>query len=134
MNRVTILGRLTRDVDHRNINDDTRVAKFTVVTEERVKNKKSGEWEGKSTFHEIDAWNSHAKFMENFKKGSVISIVGSIFNDNYEDKDGKKVYKNRIRVRELSFVPREYTGEKKAVTATTATTATTEKQAADAPL
>ncbi len=113
MNTVTLVGRLSRDVDQRTISEDKRVAKFTIVTEERVK--KNGEWQNVSTFHEIDAWNSRAKFLENFKKGDVIEVIGSIFNDNYEDKDGKKVYKNRIRANGLSFVPRAYKNDTETV-------------------
>ena len=109
MNEVSLVGRLIRDVKHITVSDTAEVAKFTIVTEEGIKSK-DGEWSTKGTFHEIDAWNGQARFMKNFSKGSVISVSGSIFNDEYE-KDGVKFYKNRIRANRLTYVPTAYTKE-----------------------
>lgn len=61
-----------------------------------------------NTFISCAAWNETASFiLRNFQSGDPIEIVGSIINESWE-KDGTKQYKDCVRIREVSFVPRQY--------------------------
>ena len=61
-----------------------------------------------NTFVSCVAWNETASFiLRDFRSGDSIEIAGSIINESWE-KDGIKHYKNRVRIREVGFVPRPY--------------------------
>ncbi len=109
MNKVILLGTVSREPEIIEINENAKVAKLSVVTQERFKNKDTDKYENRPTFVEVDAWNGLATFVQNnFGKGKAIIVEGKLFNDNYEDKEtGKKVYRMRVRADKINFVPRD---------------------------
>ena len=106
MNNITMVGRLTRDPEIRQAGN-TDVCRFAIAVD-RGKDK-----DGQKIADFIDwvAFGRTAQLINQFfHKGDGIGIVGHIQNDNYTDKDGKKVYRNTQIVDRISFLPSSRTG------------------------
>ena len=101
MNKVQLMGRLTRDADMRTTANGISVCNFTVAVNRRFKNA-DGEYE--ADFINCVAWRQTAEIIcKHFSKGSQIGIVGNIQTRNYE-KDGQRVYITEVAVEEVHFV------------------------------
>lgn len=103
MNKVTLIGRLTKDPDISAVGaNQTPCAKFTLAVDRRFKDASGNRV---TDFIPCVAWKTTAQFIGNyFNKGMRIGVVGSIQTRNYDDKDGKKVYVTEIMVDEAEFV------------------------------
>ena len=102
MNKVILMGRLTRDPDVRYSQGDPQVAvaRYALAVNRRFK--KEGEQD--ADFINCIALGKNGEFAEKFlKKGMQISIVGRIQTGSYTDKDGKKVYTTDVVVDEHYF-------------------------------
>lgn len=101
MNKVILIGRLTKDVDFRKGDNDKVSARFNLAVNRRFKNA-NGDTE--ADFPSCVAFGKTAEFINNyFKKGSAIAITGRIQTGSYE-KDGVKVYTTDVFVEEAEFV------------------------------
>lgn len=101
MNKVILIGRLTKDVDFRKGDNDKVSARFNLAVNRRFKNA-NGDTE--ADFPSCVAFGKTAEFINNyFKKGSAIAITGRIQTGSYE-KDGAKVYTTDVFVDEVEFV------------------------------
>ena len=84
LNHVTIMGRLTNDVELRRINSGKAVASFTIACD------KPGKDNGAS-FIPCVAWEKTGEFINQyFSKGSAIALEGRIESRQYETRDGQK--------------------------------------------
>ena len=103
MNKVVLMGRLTRDVEVRyTTQENMMVAIFTLAVNRR--NARKEEDRPQADFINIVAWNKNAEFANKyFKKGQQVAVVGRIQTRNYDDKDGKKVYVTEVVAEELYF-------------------------------
>lgn len=96
MNRVDIVGRLTRDVEVRYAGD-TAVARFNVAVDRKGK-------KGEADFISCVSFGKTAEFLEKyFKKGMRIGLSGRIQTGSYE-KDGQKIYTTDVVAEEVEFV------------------------------
>ena len=101
MNKVILIGRLTKDVDFRKGDNDKASARFNLAVNRRFKNA-NGDTE--TDFPSCVAFGKTAEFINNyFKKGSAIAITGRIQTGSYE-KNGAKVYTTDVFVDEAEFV------------------------------
>lgn len=89
LNKVFIMGRLTRDPELRHTQGGTAVASFSLAVERDFKDKQTGE---KATdFIDVVAWRNTAEFVSRyFTKGRMSVVVGSLQIRSWEDKDGNK--------------------------------------------
>lgn len=102
MNKVILMGRLTRDPEVRYSQGDSpvAVARYSLAVNKRFK--KPGEAD--ADFINCVAFGKSAEFVEKFlKKGQMISVVGRIQTGSYTDKDGKKIYTTDVVVEEHFF-------------------------------
>lgn len=99
MNKVVLMGRLTRDVELRYTqSSNIPVANFTIAV-----NDNSGK-EKKTYFFNIVAWNKTGEFVSRyFKKGQQVGIIGKITNRTFEDKNGNKKEVTEILAEEVYF-------------------------------
>lgn len=105
MNKVTLLGRITKDIELRQTAGGTAVASFTVAVNRRF----AKEGQQQADFINCVAWKQQAEFISKyFSKGSMIAIVGNIQTRTWDDNEGKKHYATEVIVDEVYF-----TGEKK---------------------
>jgi single-strand DNA-binding protein len=102
VNKVVLLGRLGKDPEVKFTPQGTPVAKFTLATNERFKDK-AGEWQDRTEWHNVTAWQRTAEIVgEYLKKGSQVYIEGSLRTHSWDDKtSGQKKYMTEIVVNEL---------------------------------
>lgn len=111
MNKVFLIGRLTKDVEERR-KEDKVLATFTVAVDEVVKN--NGVPEKTAQFIECVAFDNLASNMVKYtKKGSQVAVEGKINNYSYAHKDGTTKNYYRILVSSVQFLePRKVEEEK----------------------
>ena len=101
MNKVILIGRLTRDPETRYGGPtNTAIARFSIAVDRRFKR------EGQPTadFFNCTAFGRTGEFVEKYlRKGTKILLEGEIQNDNYTNKDGNMVYSVRVIVNNIEF-------------------------------
>ena len=106
MNKVILLGNLTRDPEIRYSQGEKQmaVARFSLAVNRRFAN----DGETNADFFNCTAFDKTAEFIEKyFRQGSRMSLVGRIENNNYTNKNGEKVYSVQIMVEEDEFAERK---------------------------
>lgn len=99
MNRVLMMGRLTKDPDIRMTQNNKAVASFTIAVDRRFKQ------DGQPTadFFNCTAFGKTAEFVEKYlTKGVKVVICGELRNNHYE-KDGVKHYSEQIMIESIEF-------------------------------
>lgn len=107
MNKVQLVGRLTKDAEVRYSQGDSQmaIARFTVAVDRRGKN-------NEADFISCVAFGKTAEFIEKyFSKGNRIGICGHIQTGSYTDKDNKKVYTTDVIADEAEFVESKSSAE-----------------------
>jgi single-strand DNA-binding protein len=100
-NSVRLVGNLGMDPEVKSFDNNRKLAKVSIATNETYKNDK-GEKITDTQWHNLVAWGSQAKFAEDFlKKGDEIAIEGKLSSRSYVDKDGNKKYITEIVVNEF---------------------------------
>lgn len=102
INKVILLGRLTRDVEVRYTStDNTLVATFGLAVNRKIIRQSE---ERQADFFNIIAWSKIGEFCKNyFKKGQQVAIIGRLRTRRYEDKDGKTVFITEVIAEECYF-------------------------------
>lgn len=101
MNKVILGGRLTADCELKQTPQGVSVATFTIAVNRRT----SKEQEQQADFINCVAWRNTAEFISKyFKKGSSISIVGSIQTRSWTDNNGNNRYATEVKADEAYFV------------------------------
>jgi single-strand DNA-binding protein len=102
VNKVILLGNLGKDPDVKYTPQGTPVAKFSLATNERYKDK-DGNWQDRTEWHNITAWGRTAEIAgEYLKKGRQVYIEGSLRTHSWDDKQsGQKKYMTEIWVNDL---------------------------------
>jgi single-strand DNA-binding protein len=102
VNKVILLGNLGKDPEVKYTPSGTPVAKFTLATNERFKDK-DGQWQDRTEWHNITAWSRTAEIVgEYLKKGSKVYVEGSLRTHSWDDKQsGQKKYMTEIVVNDL---------------------------------
>lgn len=94
INNVTLVGRLTRDVEVKYTQNGTAVASFTLAVNRNFKNQ-NGEIE--ADFINCVIWRKPAETMAQYThKGSLIGVVGKLQTRSYDDKNGQRVYVTEV--------------------------------------
>ena len=102
LNKVMLIGRLTRDPEVRTFSNGGKVAKFGFAVNNRRKNQQSGQWEDEPVFLDVEAFNRgdfsrQADLVEQYLgKGRQVFIEGHLKLDSWTSQDGQK--RNRIVV------------------------------------
>ncbi|EPU1811122.1 single-stranded DNA-binding protein [Listeria monocytogenes] len=102
MNRVVLVGRLTKDPDLRYTPAGVAVATFTLAVNRTFTNQ-NGERE--ADFINCVVWRKPAENVANFlKKGSMAGVDGRVQTRNYEDSDGKRVFVTEVVAESVQFL------------------------------
>jgi single-strand DNA-binding protein len=102
VNKVILIGNLGKDPEIKYTPSGVPVAKFSLATNERYKDK-AGEWQDRTEWHNIVVWQRLAEIVgEYVKKGSKIYIEGRLQTSSWEDKQsGEKKYRTEIIAQDL---------------------------------
>lgn len=119
MNKVILIGRLTKDPEVKNTASQTALCNFTIAVDRRFKDPNG---QRQTDFINCVAWRQTASFIGSyFHKGNRIAITGSIQTRTYDDNQGQKRYVTEVVVDEAEFVESANSGSR-------------ENQAAPAPV
>lgn len=105
MNKVNLVGRLTKDVTPNYSTGENANAncRFTVAVNRKFKNKETGQYD--ADFISCVAFGKTCEFIAKyFHKGDPIGISGNIRTGSYTNKDGIKVYTTDVYVDDAEFV------------------------------
>ena len=111
VNKVILVGNLGKDPELKYTPSGTPVAKFSLATGDRFKDK-DGQWQDRTEWHNITAWARTAEIAgEYLKKGNRVYIEGSIRTHSWDDKQsGQKKYMTEIVVNDLVLLDRKGEG------------------------
>ncbi|HHL0331698.1 single-stranded DNA-binding protein [Listeria monocytogenes] len=108
MNRVVLVGRLTKDPDLRYTPAGAAVATFTLAVNRPFTNQQG---EREADFINCVVWHKPAENVANFlKKGSLAGVDGRVQTRNYEGNDGKRVYVTEIVAESVQFLESKQNG------------------------
>ncbi len=110
-NKVIIMGRLTRDVELKSVNNGTSLAQIGIAVNERRKTR-DGTWQDDVHFVEVTFWGKQAEVLSQYmEKGQPLLIEGRLKQDRWES-DGQKHSRLKVHGEKFSFVgPRQHGSE-----------------------
>ena len=108
MNKVFLMGRLTRDPEVRYTQtrngDQMAIGRFSIAVDRRFAKRSGDPNEATADFFNCTAFGKLGEFVEKYlKQGIKIVVSGRIQNDNYTNKNGEKVYSVQIMCEEIEF-------------------------------
>ena len=109
MNKVCLIGRLTKDIELKTTQSNVKVANFTLAVNRRFV--KEGQ-EQTADFINIIAWGKTAEFCNKyFSKGLQIGVTGRIQTRTWDDDEGKKHYVTEVVAEEVDFADGKRTNQ-----------------------
>lgn len=104
LNKVLLIGNLTRDPEVRLTPSGQPVASFTVATNRRWKDRQTDDWKDAVEFNDIVAWGRWAEWAErSIKKGKRVYVEGRLQTRSWEGQDGVKRNKTEIIATDLGL-------------------------------
>lgn len=101
MNKLTIIGNLTRDPETRTVGPDKTVCSFTVAVNRR--NHREGQPE--ADFFRVSAWDKLGDNCQRYlAKGRKVAVVGPVSVSSYEAKDGGTRFSLDVRAEDVEFL------------------------------
>ena len=110
MNKVIMMGRLTRDPETRYSTGDNpmAIARFSIAVDRRFK--RNGD-EQTADFFNCVSFGKQGEFVEKYlRKGTKVLVEGELRNDNYTNKNGEKVYSMNIVTNNIEFAESKNAG------------------------
>jgi len=99
MNRITLIGRITRDLELKQTKSGKNVCEFGIAVN---RDKDSAD------FINIQSWNNQAENLVKYQgKGSLISVDGSLRVDNYTKEDGTKTSRTYVLANNIEYLERK---------------------------
>ncbi len=98
MNKVILLGRLTKDPEVKYTQESMAIARFSLAVDRRSKKEQSAD------FISCVAFGKQGEFAEKYlNKGTKVCVLGHIQTGSYTNKDNQKVYTTDVVVEEYDF-------------------------------
>lgn len=102
MNKVFLIGRLTRDPELRYTGNNTAVASFSLAVQRNFANQQG---EREADFFNIVVWRKQAENVKNYlTQGSQVAIEGRLQTRNYDDANGQKRYVTEVVADNVEFI------------------------------
>ncbi len=102
MNKVILIGNLTKDPELATTNSGVSVCRFSVAVQRRFQN---AEGEREADFFNIVVWRALGETCHKFlKKGAKCCVTGRLQNSSYEASDGSKRYTTEVIADEVEFL------------------------------
>jgi len=109
MNKVFLIGNLTKDPELSTTNSGISVCRFTLAVQRRFTN---SEGERETDFLNVTVWRGQAENCSKYlRKGSKACVTGSIQTRSYDAQDGTKRYVTDIVADEVEFLSSKQSGE-----------------------
>jgi single-strand DNA-binding protein len=110
LNKVMLIGRLTREPEARSFSNGGKVVKFGFAVNNRRKNQSTGQWEDEPVFVDCEAFNRGDqggladRIEQSLHKGSQIFLEGHLRFDQWTDKEGNKRSRLLVRVDNFQYL------------------------------
>lgn len=102
MNKVELIGRLTKEPEIKLTQNQTQYCNFTLAVDRRFKDANG---QRQADFINCTAWKQTAVFIQKyFRKGNRIAVCGWIQTRTYEDQNGQKQYVTEVVIDDAEFV------------------------------
>ena len=114
MNKVILMGRLTRDpeVRYSQAAEPLAIARYTLAVDRRFQRRDNSGNEQTADFISCVAFGRNGEFAEKYlKQGTKIAITGRIQTGSYTNRDGQKVYTTDVVVEEQEFAESKTAGQ-----------------------
>jgi single-strand DNA-binding protein len=109
LNNVTMIGRLTKDVDLKYTSTGTAVANLRVAVD---RNRKDEAGEKETDFFDVVLWKHSAEFAANYLgKGRLVAVTGRLQNREWQDKEGNKRTATDIVANDIQALDKPKTDE-----------------------
>ncbi len=106
-NKVQLIGNLGQDPEVVNLDSGSKLAKFSIATNETYRNTK-GEKVTDTQWHNVVVWGKLAEVVEKFlNKGSEVAVEGKLIHRSYETKEGEKRFISEIKCNELLMLGKQ---------------------------
>jgi single-strand DNA-binding protein len=103
-NKVNLIGRLGAQPEVSNFESGRMLARFTLATNERYKDKNEV-WQDNTQWHTVNAWGKLAeRIQKSLDKGSEVVIEGKLVQQSYETKEGEKRYATIVEASDFLLV------------------------------
>lgn len=107
LNKALLIGNVGKDPDVRYLDNNTKVASFTIATTERYRDR-NNELKEMTEWHNIVCWRRNADIVEQYvKKGTQLFIEGRIRTRNWDDQNGIKHYVTEIHADNIQLLGRK---------------------------
>jgi single-strand DNA-binding protein len=94
INRVVLIGNLTRDAELKSVGNGTSLCKFSIAVNRRVK--RDGEWEDEPNFFDVVLWGQRGESLHQYLiKGKMIGVDGELHQEHWQH-DGQT--RSRVEV------------------------------------
>ena len=104
INKVILVGNLGQDPEVRTLENGTKVAKFSIATNETYKDK-TGETQKITEWHNVVAWRGLAEVAENYmKKGGQVYVEGKLTTRKWQDQNNNDRYTTDIVARIIKLL------------------------------
>ena len=106
MNRVILMGRLTRnpDIRYSQSGDNMAIARFTLAVDRRGRKSENGSDQQTADFISCVCFGKTAEFADKYlRQGTKIAVTGRIQTGSYTNRDGQKVYTTDVVIEECEF-------------------------------
>ncbi len=104
LNRVMVMGNLTRDPELRYTPNNTAVVSFSLAVNRRFKDPQ-GEWREETDFIDCEMFGRRAEIINQYvKKGRPLFVEGRLKLDRWEDRDGNKRSKLKVVAENFEFI------------------------------
>ena len=136
MNKVILMGRLTRDPEVRYSQGDNSmaIARYTLAVDRRFARRNGGDNQQTADFISCVAFGRSAEFAEKYlRQGTKIVVTGRIQTGSYTNRDGQKVYTTDVVVEDQEFAESKNAAAGSGMTAQSARPAAANPGQASAP-
>jgi single-strand DNA-binding protein len=100
-NKVLLIGNLGQDPEVMVLESGSKMARFSVATNETYKNAK-GEKVTDTQWHQVVAWGKTADIVESYLvKGKEVAVEGKLIHRSYDTPEGERKYTTEVRCSEL---------------------------------
>jgi single-strand DNA-binding protein len=104
VNKVILVGNLGKDPEIRAIDNERKVARFSLATTESYKDR-SGQRVENTEWHSVEFWGPVVDVIERYlKKGNQVYVEGRLRTRSYDDKDGVKKYVTEVVGQNLTLL------------------------------
>lgn len=103
VNKVTLVGNVGKDPEVKFLPSGAAVANFSIATTYGVKDKNTNEWQDRTEWHNVVAYDRAAEIIRDYvKKGHKLYVEGRLTTRSWDDKEtNKKVYRTEVVVNEF---------------------------------